>query len=262
MDESPTQATAPTSNAPIQGSEAPVIKGQPKPAPRPAQPKWETETRDALKAAIRKFTKPLKDLVERDANEGDTRLLVTDFLTEGFGYDKYSDLTTEYQVKGDFADYGIRIDKDLVAFLECKRVATKLNMRHLRQVQMYAVNEGIEWIILTNGAEWQVYHLTGGLPVVMDLAFEVNLLGDTAVAEKVNLLFYLCRESLKRRFIDDLWKTKAASSPKSIANVLMSEPVTKAIKAELRRQTGQKIEEAQIVSILRDTILRRECFEE
>lgn len=245
----------------IKGSAQPVIKSPGKPAPRSTSPKWEIDARDALKAAIRKFNKPLKDLVARDANEGDTRLLVTDFLTEGFGYDKYADLTTEYQVKGDFADYGIRIDKELVAFLETKRVATKLSMKHLRQVQMYAVNEGVEWLILTNGSEWQVYHLTGGLPVVTDLAFKVDLLAETTVAEKADSLFYLCRESLKRRQMDDLWKAKAASSPKSIGKVLLSEAVLKTMKGELRRQTGQRIEEAEIAAVLRETILRPECFE-
>src|SRR5882757_1273721 len=101
------------------------------------------------------FDRPLSDLVERDANEGDTRLLVTDFLCEGLGFDKYEDLTTEYQVK---------------------RCTQKLGIRQLRQVQMYAVNEGVEWMILTNGQVWQVWHLTGGLPVVVDLALEIDLL--------------------------------------------------------------------------------------
>ena len=56
------------------------------PAPRGA-PKWETEARERVKAAIKRFSKPLAELVARDANEGDTRLLVTDFLCEGLGYD-------------------------------------------------------------------------------------------------------------------------------------------------------------------------------
>ncbi len=118
---------------------------------------------------MRKFAKPLADLVARDANEGDTRLFITDFLCDGLGYDKYEDLTTEYQVKGEFADYGVRIDKQLIAFIEVKRCTTKLGIKHLRQVEMYAVNEGVEWIILTNGVVWQTYHITGGLPVVIDL---------------------------------------------------------------------------------------------
>lgn len=95
-------------------------------------PKWETETRDRVRTAIRRFAKPLADLIARDANEGDTRLLVTDFLCDGLGYDKYEDLTTEYQVKGEFADYGVRIAKQLVGFIEVKRCTTKLSPRHLR----------------------------------------------------------------------------------------------------------------------------------
>jgi Type I restriction enzyme R protein N terminus (HSDR_N) len=128
-------------------------------------PKWEADARDRVRAAVRRFARPLADLVARDANEGDTRLLVTDFLCDGLGYDKYEDLTTEYQVKGEFADYGVRIAKQLVAFIEVKRAATKLGAKHLRQVEMYAVNEGVEWMILTNGQVWQGWHLTAGLPV-------------------------------------------------------------------------------------------------
>jgi predicted type IV restriction endonuclease len=230
-----------------------------KPPPRTA-PKWELEARDRLKAAIRRFTKPLVDLADRDANEGDTRLLVTDFLCDGLGFDKYSDLTTEYQVKGEFADYGVRIDRELMAFIEVKRVATKLAPKHLRQVEMYAVNEGVEWVLLTNGAIWQVYHLTGGLPVVIDLALEANLLSDETVAQKASQLFYLTRESLKRRQIDELWKAKRATSPKSLSEVLVSESVADAIRKELRRRTGHNIDGQEIVRLLRETVLRPECL--
>jgi hypothetical protein len=207
-------------------------------------PKWETEARDRLRAAIRRFSKPLADLVACDANEGDTRLLVTDFLCDGLGFDKYADLTTEYQVKGEFADFGVRIDRDLVTFIEVKRVATKLSPKHLRQVEMYAVNEGVEWVILTNGSVWQVYHITGGLPVAIDLALAVDLLGDEPPAHKVGQLFYLTRESLRRRQIDELWKAKRATSPASLAQVLVSEPVAEAIRKELWRQTGHRIDTA------------------
>jgi predicted type IV restriction endonuclease len=93
---------------------------------------------------MRRFHKTLNNLVERDANEADTRLLVTEFLYVGLGFDKFEDLTGEFLVKGDFADYGIRIDNQLIAFVEVKRCTQKLGIRHLRQVQMYSVNEGVE----------------------------------------------------------------------------------------------------------------------
>jgi predicted type IV restriction endonuclease len=240
-------------------AEAKDAKTAKKPAAH-AAPKWETEARERLRAGLRRFTKPLADLAARDANEGDTRLLVTDFLCDALGFDKYTDLTTEYQVKGEFADYGVRIDRELIAFIEVKRVATKLAPKHLRQVEMYAVNEGVEWVLLTNGAVWQVYHLSGGLPVVIDLALEVNLMGEQSAAQKVNQLFYLTRESLKRRQIDELWKAKRATSPQSLAQVLVAEPVAEETRKELRRRTGHNVDTGELVRLLRETVLRPECL--
>ena len=184
--------------------EKPVEAPPPRQSPKKTSPKWEQEARDRLRVGIRRYMKPLADMVARDANEGDTRLLVTDILCDALGFDKFEDLTTEYAVKGEFADYGVRIDKQLVAFIEVKRVTTKLNPKHLRQVEMYAVNEGVEWVMLTNGVVWQVYHLTGGLPVVIDLVSVIDLLSADQLPKKVDQMYYLTRESLKRRQIDEL----------------------------------------------------------
>lgn len=223
-------------------------------------PRWETEGRERLKAAVRKFSKPLADLVQRDANEGDTRLLVTDFLCDGLGYDKYEDLTTEYQVKGEFADYGVRIDRQLVAFIEVKRCATRLNAKHLRQVQSYAVNEGVEWMLLTNGSVWQAWHLTGGLPVSMDLALEVDLLDDTPAAKRLDSLFYLSKESFKRRQIDELWQRVMATSPESLARGVLSAPVLEALRKELRRVTGHRPTIEELEAGLLGKVIRPECL--
>lgn len=246
-------------------TETPVITHDESPKLSPNKqpstaPKWETAARERMKSAIKKFGKPLADLVARDANEGDTRLLVTDMLCDGFGFDKYSELTTEYRVKGEFADFGIRLEKDLIAFLEVKRVNTKLAAKHLRQVESYAVNEGVEWVILTSGVVWQVYHITGGLPVVVDLALEVDLLSDDSLAHKANHLYYLTKESLKRRQIDTLWQAKKATSPVSLATVLCSENVVTAIRKELRRATGQNVEPEEVAKLLKETVLRPECL--
>jgi hypothetical protein len=124
------------------------------------------------------------------------------------------------------------------------------------------LNEGVEWVLLTNGAQWQAYHITAKLPDEVDLALEVDLLGEETLTQKVNQLFYLTRESLKRRQIDELWKVKRATSPQSLAAVLTSEAVLAAIRKELRRETGYRVTEAEIADLLRDTVLRPECFSE
>jgi hypothetical protein len=231
---------------------------QPRDAKRSA-PKWETSARERVRTAIRRFHKTLNNLVERDANEADTRLLVTNFLCEnGLGFDMFEDLTGEYLVKGEFADYGIRIDNQLIAFVEIKRCTKKLGIRHLRQVQMYSMNEGVEWMILTNGQVWQVWHLTGGLPVVVDLALEVDLLGDATAAQKANDLFYLSKEAIKRGLLDELWRTKAATSPKSLANVMLSDPMIEALRKELRKQTGYNGDPSELKKTVREEVIRPE----
>jgi predicted type IV restriction endonuclease len=186
---------------------------------------------------------------------------VTDFLYDALGYDKYTDLTTEYMVRGDFADYGIRIDKEMIAFIEVKRVATKLGSKHLKQVEMYAVNEGVEWVILTNGVRWEVYHITGGLPMILDLAIEVDILGDETPQKKADKLYYITKESLKKRQIDEVWKTKRATSPKALAQAIISPPVISAVQLALKKQSGHKIESDEIVRLLKGTVLRSECFD-
>jgi hypothetical protein len=239
--------------ASVTDSSTPVVSAPP--APKGVKvPKWEADARERLKVALRRFAKPLADLVARDANEGDTRLLITDFLCEGLGYDKYENLTTEYQVKGEFADDGIRLDKQLVAFIEVKRCTTKLGDKHLRQVQSYAVNEGVEWVWLSNGQTWQVWHITGGLPIVMDLAIEVDLLAVGSPSSKIDQLFYLTKESFKRKQIDELWQVKKATSPQSLAKIVLSPSVVDAIRKELWRQTKHSVEASELQKILKGVV--------
>lgn len=231
-------------------------------AEKTAAPKWEITAREEIRTGLRTFQKPLQDLVDRDANEGDTRLLVTDFLCTALGYDKYEDLTTEYAVRGEFADYGLRIDKQLVAFIEVKRAAQKLSARHLRQVETYAVKEGLEWIILTNGQTWQAYHVAvaTGQQVATYLALEVDVLSDEQAARKVDRLFHLHRAALKRATIEDLWRRQAATSPLALAAVVQSTAVLDAIRKEIRRESNFNADPADLVAILRTGVLRPELL--
>ena len=46
----------------------------------------------------------------RDVSEADTVTLVKDVLADLFGYDKYSELTSEHQIRGTFCDLAVQID--------------------------------------------------------------------------------------------------------------------------------------------------------
>jgi len=45
-------------------------------------PKWEADACDRVRTAVRRLARPLAELIARDANEGDTRPLITDFLCD------------------------------------------------------------------------------------------------------------------------------------------------------------------------------------
>ena len=101
-----------------------------------------------------------------------------------------------------------------------------------------------------------VGHAVGKQTLGHDLALEVDLLGDEPPAHKISQHLYLSRESLKKRQIDELWKARRATSPASLAQVLVSDPVAEAIRKELWRQTGHRVDTAEIVRLLSDTLLR------
>jgi hypothetical protein len=85
---------------------------------------------------------------------------------------------------------------------------------------------------------WHVWHLTPGLPVGIDLALEVDLLAEAGLAHKADALFPLTKEALKRHLLDELWQANAATSPKSLAAVVLSDPVVEEIRKELRLKSA------------------------
>jgi predicted type IV restriction endonuclease len=203
---------------------------------------WVTKDKEALKAYIKKSSKSLQALKERDAVEADTRTFVTDLLVEGLGFDKYEDLTAEYQVKGEFADIGIRVDKKLLAFVEIKRITQDLKEQHLRQAKTYAANEGVSWIVLTNGRIWQVYHISNSTPIEHALLFETDLLAESTPAAKVEKLWMLSKNALKRGTLSEIWKAESALQDSVLGKALLSTYVQKHLRAEVRRITGELVD--------------------
>lgn len=94
----------------------------------------------------------------------------------------------------------------------------------------------------------------------MDLALEIDLLGDTGPSAKADQLFYLSKETMRRHLVDELWKAKAATSPKALAAVLLSDSVVDSVRKEVRRQSGINADAKEIVRLLRTEVLRPEAL--
>jgi hypothetical protein len=220
----------------------------------------EDKVKQRIKAGQAKFVRRLQDAKLSDLNEADTSAIVGLILQTLLGYDPLDDLTQQYRVRGLLADYGVRIDGQLQAFVEVKSARTVLNERHLRQVEQYATSEGIDWLILTNGSRWQVYHVTFTKPITRDLVIDVDLT-ETPPAQLVEELYYLSKESLKRGDLERIWRERTAVGPSNLLRVLFSPPVLDRIRKELRAITGYNPAPDDLARSIRD-LLREKVLEE
>lgn len=78
------------------------------------------------------------------------------------------------------------------------------------------------------------------------------------MAQKADTLFHLSKEAIKRRLLDELWRAKAATSPKSLANVMLSDSVIEALRKELRRQTGYNGDSSELKRTVCEEVVRSE----
>jgi predicted type IV restriction endonuclease len=221
-------------------------------------PKWESDCREQIKAAVPRVATYLATFITKNAGEADTRVLVMDLL-QALGFSPYEEITQEYQVRGEYADYALQIEGKIVAFVEVKRVGHKLAERDLRQVQAYALNHGAEWALLTNGQTWQAYHITAAQPVIVDLFLTVDLLdSQSSLNDKVDALFYLSKEAFKRGIISELARQRAAISPGALASVILSDKVMEEVRLEVRRRSQHNVPVDELTGLVRETVLRGE----
>lgn len=220
----------------------------------------EDKVKQRIKAGHGRFVKRLEQAKASDLNEADTSAVVGAIFQTLLGYDPLDDLTQQYRVRGLFADYGVKIDGQLQAFVEVKSARTVLNERHLRQVEQYATNEGIDWLILTNGSRWQVYHVTFTKPITRDLVIDVDLT-ETPTPRLVDELYYLSKESLRRGELEKVWRERTAVGPSNLLRVMFSAPVLDRIRKELRAITGYNPAPEDLAQSIRE-VLKEKVLEE
>src|SRR4026208_2213200 len=112
---------------------------------------------ERLAAGIKTFQPILTTARARDVGEADTVTIVKDMLADVFGYDKYSEITSEFVIRGTFVDLAIKLDGKAQIVVEVKPIGLDRKAAYIKQAVDYGANEGIEWIVLTNGVLWQIY---------------------------------------------------------------------------------------------------------
>lgn len=218
---------------------------------------------ERLASGIKKFQPILNSAKTRDLNESDTVILVTDILTYVFGYDKYSEITSELSIRNTFCDLAIKLDEEVQFLIEVKSIGIELKDPHIKQAVDYAANQGIEWVILTNGEYWKVYKVIFGKPINQDLVIEIKF---CELNHKNNLdlenLYLLAKEGWGKSAIKNYHTQRQALSRFYLAALLLSDPVLEIVRRELRRLTPDvKITCDEIKSVMFQEVLKREVLD-
>jgi len=218
---------------------------------------------ERIVSQFKKYQGILQDAKSRDIGESDTVIIIAAMLTEILGYKQFIEITTEYAIKGTYVDLAVKVGNDIRFLIEAKAVGVSLKDGHIKQAVDYGANEGIEWIILTNGATWQIYKVQFGQPIDKTLIYEFDVLRENPKnPHLVECLWNLSREGFTKSSMANFCQQQQVTSRFSIAAVLVSPPLLKTLRKELRRiSPSLKIEEDHLKGLLQNEVLKREVVD-
>lgn len=221
------------------------------------------KVQDRLSAGIKRYIPILSSAKSRDVNESDTVTIITDMLADVFGFDKYSEITSEYVIRSTFVDLAIKLDGKAQVLIEVKAIGLDLKEAYIKQAVDYGANQGIEWVVLTNGALWQIYKVTFGKPIGFDLVIQIDFLNlNPKSSSSIESLYLLTKEGLGRSVLGDYHTQRQALSRFFIGAITLSEPVLDVIRRELRKISPDvKIDNEQIKDVLVQEIIKRDVME-
>lgn len=200
---------------------------------------------------LRKFAPIWQDAKDKDLNEADVVTRIVKFLEDGLGYDVLNHVTKEFQVKERFVDLAIRVDSKVKFYIEVKSANTILKESHIFQAESYASQSGVSWVVLTNGGEWQIYHLTfDKTGIEHTLIATLDLIGGDVV-QNADRLYYLSHEAVDKDELEAYWDKCLSLQPESILKALFHEDTLRTIRREIRRKSEIMIDEDELLEGMR-----------
>lgn len=173
----------------------------------------------AVSNQLRKYATVFRDARDRTANESDTVMYLVKLFEEVLGYDSLKgEISKEVSIKDRYCDFGVKLDGTIRLLVEAKAAGLKgLVDKHIEQAENYASKAGIRWVLLTNGIEWRLYHLSWAENegITHDLAWQGNLLEEleSDVECLWNKLSLLSRPALAAGLLDESGNERRPSVP-------------------------------------------------
>jgi hypothetical protein len=218
---------------------------------------------DRIVSGIKRFQPVLTAAKSRDVGESDTVTIITDILADVFGYDKYSEITSEHAIRGTFVDLAIKVDGVLQMLIEAKAIGIALKEQHVKQAIDYAANQGIDWVVLTNGIEWRVYKVTFSKPIDQELVFHFDFCTlNHRDSKDIESVYLLCKEGWVKSVLGEFHTQKQALSRFFLSALIQSETILQVLRRELKRISPDvRVETDEILSVLTNEVIKREVLE-
>lgn len=207
-----------------------------------------------IRSKLRKYKNKYLRKEFSNLDESATRIMTNSFLTDVLGYKELEEIKTEYRIRGEYADYVIQVGRRKHFVVEVKSIQLDLDEKHLRQSLNYAANEGIDWILLLNGRQVELFKVNFSKPVKSTVVYKIDLLDKNSFKDAPTLISYLSKRSVQKNELNEFWKRISALAPNEIARILYSESITRTIRNILKRETGIYFQIEDVAKALLDTI--------
>ncbi len=218
---------------------------------------------ERIQSALRRFVPILAEQRKRDVSEADTVTLVKDMLCDVFGYDKYSELTSEHAIRGTYCDLAVTFEDKVQLLIEVKAIGSDLQDKHIKQAVDYASNQGVDWVVLTNGVEWILFHMLFKKPIEKEEVVRFNLLEiDARSDEDLEKLYLFTRTGLCKDALMEYRDRKDATNRYLLAAIVLnSDAVLGTLRREVRRVTDILVDKESIEKVLREQVIKRDAIE-
>ena len=222
---------------------------------------------ERIVSGTKKFKPILEKAKSKDINESDTVTIIVDMLGDIFGYDKYTEITSEYAVKKTFCDLAIKIDGNIRLLIEVKAAGLDLKDQHIRQAVDYGSNSGVDWVVLTNGTTWKVYKIIFSKPIDTELVYEIDITKlNVKRQSEVEMIYYLTKEAMAKNSkatLDDYLNQKQILNKFMLGQILLTDSVLDVVRKTLKKiSPDAKISNDEIKQIVAEEIIKREVLDD
>lgn len=167
-----------------------------------------TELQDTLKRCaewVERYDRPGQRVGEQN-----TKAAVIEPVLAALGWSLFDldEVQREYRRRptDNPVDYALLLLRKPRLFVEAKGIGENLDdPRWANQTISYATAAGVEWVALTNGAEWRIYNAHAPVPIEDKLFRAVRLCDDVDLAFEV--LSLLSKDGMRDNRIEELWRS-------------------------------------------------------